>query len=324
MRTNVPLCPRCGYDQSGEIAAWERGEHPACPLEGRCTECALEFRWCDLLNPRLAGRSRFFEVAEWGLAGSAVRTALRTLRPRSFWAWVRMEHPIAPRRLALLVLVATACTYAAMVLIATVLGVAIGFRSRGMLSLSYGWWDRVSPVDDLLRWFQYAAWPLRTRYDWISGARGVHPLPVIALLAAALMPATFLLLPQSLRRAKVRRIHLVRAGAYSLIMFPIVLLTPNFAVIVLNSLRGAWGIFFPFGVQLWSLRHHEALACSGALADVCLWLLLWWSAVLRRYLRLPHSWAVALAMLVLALVLAVTVIVIGGGGVWLLTGIDVV
>jgi hypothetical protein len=97
---NAPACPRCGYDQSGAMVAWERGTPPACPVQSRCTECGLDFLWRDLLNPRYVREPRFFEHA-WAQHHLAFLTTLwRAQRPWTFWRWVRLEHPIAPARLA--------------------------------------------------------------------------------------------------------------------------------------------------------------------------------------------------------------------------------
>src|SRR5262245_53782582 len=103
-----PLCPRCGYDQSGAIAAWERAGPGRCPLDGRCTECGLEFAWRDLLNPEYARRGTFFEHARTGLAGAFARTWVRCLWPWSLWRWVRMEQAIVPARLGAFAALATA------------------------------------------------------------------------------------------------------------------------------------------------------------------------------------------------------------------------
>jgi hypothetical protein len=42
------FCPRCGYDLSGTIAAWEC----SCPVDGVCGECGLGFRWAGLFRVR--------------------------------------------------------------------------------------------------------------------------------------------------------------------------------------------------------------------------------------------------------------------------------
>lgn len=54
---HTPRCPRCGYDQSGEVQTWRS----ACPLHGRCPECGLEFRWRYVLHARAIGPTRSVE-----------------------------------------------------------------------------------------------------------------------------------------------------------------------------------------------------------------------------------------------------------------------
>ena len=40
----MPECPRCGYDLRGITESWRN----ACPVDGRCAECGLEFAWRDV------------------------------------------------------------------------------------------------------------------------------------------------------------------------------------------------------------------------------------------------------------------------------------
>ncbi len=96
-----PRCPRCGYDQRGEIERWGT----QCPLVGVCTECGLELDWSQILRPELyeprwcvefAGRRRSIPLA-------CVRTFFRSLRPFKFWRRMRMAFPVRGRRLAIYV-----------------------------------------------------------------------------------------------------------------------------------------------------------------------------------------------------------------------------
>ena len=78
-----PICPKCGYDQSGEIATWE--SH--CPLHGTCSECGLQFTWDMVLRPQLYDITWYTEHAR-GLRQflyRTPRTILRMFRPRRFW-----------------------------------------------------------------------------------------------------------------------------------------------------------------------------------------------------------------------------------------------
>jgi hypothetical protein len=61
-------CPRCGYDQAGEIARWEVADPPACPLHGQCTECGLGLEWRLVMRPELQVPLWFIETAEVGRA----------------------------------------------------------------------------------------------------------------------------------------------------------------------------------------------------------------------------------------------------------------
>ncbi len=97
-RAATPLCPRCDHDLRSEPMRWTG----SCPLEGRCPECGLAFRWADLLHPRLV-------LPWWSVEGPARwRDAMRRLpaqmfvaaaRPRRLHRQVRLEHRRRPGRL---------------------------------------------------------------------------------------------------------------------------------------------------------------------------------------------------------------------------------
>ena len=55
-----PICPKCGYDQSGEITTWVT----QCPLEGTCPECGYALYWSDVVNPSRIRLPWFVEHAE--------------------------------------------------------------------------------------------------------------------------------------------------------------------------------------------------------------------------------------------------------------------
>ncbi len=100
--TGPPVCPRCDHDLRSEPMQWTE----ACPLEGRCPECGLRFRWADLVHPRLV-------LPGWSVEGPARgRDALRrlpaqvlvaTVRPRMLHRRVRLEHRRRPGRLLAMV-----------------------------------------------------------------------------------------------------------------------------------------------------------------------------------------------------------------------------
>ena len=73
-------CPRCGYDQRGEVATW--GD--AWPLSGTCTECGLEFEWGPVLAPEKFEPAWCVEYAEsrFGFLRNSSKTFWRSL-----WPW---------------------------------------------------------------------------------------------------------------------------------------------------------------------------------------------------------------------------------------------
>src|SRR6185436_19805230 len=94
-RGPVPECPRCGYDQSGMVAAWK----DRCPLTGMCSECGLVFAWREVLSPSFLGPRWSFEH---GLRPSSLRwlsTLWRALVPGAMWRWLGMGHVVKRGRL---------------------------------------------------------------------------------------------------------------------------------------------------------------------------------------------------------------------------------
>lgn len=94
-----PTCPRCGYDLRGLVRAWDK----ACPLEGTCTECGLEFEWSKVLRPERYEPRWCVEFAPHGTRSfiiSSARTMGRTLWPWGFWKRLNMALEVRWRRLA--------------------------------------------------------------------------------------------------------------------------------------------------------------------------------------------------------------------------------
>ena len=302
-----PSCPRCGYDQSGIIAAWQE----SCPLDGVCSECGLDFAWRDILNPEYGDLPDFFEHARRRFA----RTWRRALRPWRFWRWVRMEHRIIPRRAAFM-------AAAGMVLSHVVLALAVfAVYSVAMLvgPLLAGWGSIFGPNG----WEMWqgiganAAWPMGHHMKVYILQRSsvrldtfVRPLELVAVLTVLVMPLTFFLLGTTLRRAKVRWAHIARVWGYGLIWLPVAFHLPGFFT----------GLTLVTDLVLTALLYHswsvsnvtDALARLDTpltLALVCLWMTLWWVFACGRYLRLPHAWAVGLVMTFLAALISLVAVV---------------
>ncbi len=106
----------------------------------------------------------------------------------------------------------------------------------------------------------------------------------MALWLCALLPASCMLLPVTLRRARVRGRHLVRIAAYGLF-------APA-AGIGAASLLAGLGLALGKAGPIW--QAHHVLRFGIIIVVVA-----WWAAAIRRYLRMPHSLGVALLLSVL-------------------------
>ncbi len=313
----APGCPRCGYDQAGAMAAWERAQPAQCPLEGTCTECGLRFLWRDLLAPEYARRTSFFEHATQKLVRAFLRTWWWSVRPWVLWRVVRMEYRISWRRILVFVPLAWAMGYLLTVLCSmcmatasTRLSLARGGYRIGVLG-SFQWMER----DGLLR----VLWPVPRPYTYVNGevtAPGIS----VALLAAAVVPATFVLLPVTLRRAKVRRAHLVRVWLYWWAGLPLLFGAPLLAEGIVELTEQAWRVimrsrFWP-PWSSWDMDQYRPAVVIGVIVA---WVLVWWTFAAGRYLRLRTALAIGLAMTVLSVLVAAGLIcAVPGGATWLM------
>jgi len=310
-------CPRCGYDLRGLIASWTE----SCPIEGRCAECGLAFEWGELLDPRRSVPRWCVEYARgWGMWPAAFKTlCVLLLRPDRFWRQLTMVH--APRwwRMPLVLLVALAALYLVMAL---GVGWATyrnhsNFNRNGaptqyapaLIGLyafvcPFSEYQFVAPPGTSRRGFADRTLPPRwyvssLHFRWIIhdarlAVRGrrflsfwnwhADTLPLFhSMMAAVLSPFAFILLPQSLRRAKVRLRHIIRIELYGLMLL---------------SCPVAMYILFRLVVPYYPvLRSWQSMIVFLAFV-FCF--IAWWSLACRHYLKLPHAWGVGASMVVLA------------------------
>lgn len=312
----IPSCPRCGYDQSGAITAWERIDPPSCPLDETCTECGLTFAWRDVLNPMYRRELRFFENAMIGRAHAFRLTWWKAARPWEFWRWVKMEHALAPWRIVLLAFIGMLLTHLAVVLVFGLLSLCTYLLGGGS-PLGRGYWSYFPehPFEAVL----FALYPFG-HHDWSWGGLtltyAIRPLELIAVGGLLIMPLTFLCLPQTLRRAKVRKRHLLRIEAYSLVWFPV---PASAAAVLAFSIEQVNRIFLPtMGSPAWVDRWTRAGMSWAVLVMICLWLAIWWAFAAGRYLRLPHVPAIGVAMTIIAMLAATLLTLIFPGGDWIM------
>jgi hypothetical protein len=254
----------------------------------------LSYAWGDVLNPMLTVAAWHFEHAMRRHGRAWLRTLVRTAWPRLLWTQLRMEHPIRWLRLVLgacgMVLLTFVVTAAARV--AMVWAVDAFFAGAIMRGLD-------------LSVVLSAAWPYSAWDRWSGATLPIAPWPLHAVLTWAALPWTFLLLPDTLRTARVRSDHLWRIWAYS----------AAGASVVLSAVS--------IGVQ--ALRAFEMAAPDPAMVGgpvvftaLVLWLWLFWWRAGALYLRIDQPALVALVMTFLAALAGavVTALIPGLGTLW--------
>jgi len=295
-------CPRCGYDLSGVIVAWDH----SCPLEGTCSECGLALQWSKVLNPVLSIPPWFLEHPYKRIFRNFLPTFVRALRPRRFWNRIRMEHPIRRGRLAHFVFeillsihliigyLTVACTYS----IFWPARVANGEIPTSIVSSMA-----------LALVFPYREW--QPDYSVWAGADSIPPIidawGPFWLLWIIFTPAAYLLLGTTMRRTKVRKVHLVRVAVYSLA--PLSYLAGLYYLIV--ACRSSWWDLTPppWVAAEWIDRGCERIDRVVSIRVIFsiiigLWLLWSWRCASRYYLKIPHALGVATAMMLIGGLLA--------------------
>lgn len=288
-----PLCPRCGYDQSGIVTSWR----DSCPTEGRCAECGLEFAWTELFRPDLHAPDWSFEHANKHLFRCLMQTFVRSLWPMSFWKSLRLTHPIHTRRLIKLAvgilvtihLLLAAGGYAWFFVLSNIVYKAGSWRYE-LLSFSI-----FVPDEAVTRfWITAAIMPYYPRLAGDEVPTGSTEL-LMAFCWSFLIPLGFLALRQTLRHHSVRSVHILRAWAYSL---------PGLAMwIVLGRIPKLIGIEMTAigtAAHAWWWTQYEFI-CFLVLSA---WLLFYWTRVSSRYLRLKRPVVTTLVLYVVTLMIA--------------------
>ena len=187
------LCPLCDYNLRGLI-------------EPRCPECGSRYRWDDLLDPKRRKHPYLFEHPPEMNWTSFWRTARGGLRPIKFW---RSLHPVQPSNQRRLVL------YALIVLIGLFLLLTIGFLGTGVIGyydflMNRGWANsvsRLSALDGALQ--RTIPWFLRIQVL-------LYRLPTYLIIGWPILTlVTLMIFKDSMQRAKVKTIHVVRCVVYS-------------------------------------------------------------------------------------------------------------
>lgn len=283
-RENTLSCPRCGYDVSGVVPTWA----VKCPLEGTCSECGLNFAWVDIFRPDRIAPAWSFEHGRDRLISRWFATVGRTLVPTVFWTRLRLGARLRYGRLILI----------ALPLLLAGCAVAMGCGARW----GYLLWNIYNPSAPTGRMF-WRPPPSFSVFKWFGEpwdsalTVGLMPwrrilwegsiltgVPTFGVVWAMLVPLQFLVLGQSLSRAKCRRAHLARGWAF------------QWAGVLLL----VWIVLVS---RVWP---DPGWAPSGGINNVlaggvlAAWMGWYWCEFTRAYLRLPRPQLVALVMLTTA------------------------
>ena len=220
--TDSVACPLCGYNLRGLV-------------EPRCPECGYAFEWQALLDPARRLHPYLFEHHPERNVRSFVRTMVGGLLPRRFWRSLQPAQPSHVRRLLLYWLVAASLvfvaslTHAGLSLFGTIreneisraasiksLPAALATPSAYQPHLNaevqnaggmQAWVDARLPPTRSRRFFD--AW--YRQYDLPMGLR----VPAIFAGWPWLTFLTLMIFVASMRRAKVRPVHVLRCVVYS-------------------------------------------------------------------------------------------------------------
>lgn len=251
-------------------------------MRGICSECGLGFNWGDVLHPTGSVPRWAVEHPQGFTLGRAAACFVRALMPWTLWKRIRIEQPIRLRALAWFI-----------VLHLLLLHVCVGLTVSIVTYIELGRWGAPNSRQRVWEAAHPMLWPYSTLPGgWYWGASEVGVQCLALLSAAVAMPMAFLALGYTLARAKVRKVHLLRAFALTL-PAPII---GSIAGVLVNARFSFWGGGLEFFRPLLGLGAEVWVTWAALL--VFFWS--WWMIV-SRYLRLEQPRAVMLAMTTIAL-----------------------
>lgn len=264
-----PRCPLCDYDLYGSQSP-------------RCSECGYPFEWSEVVDPRLDVHPYLFEKHPEANIWSYWKTFKNAFRARSFWSQLHPAQRPNTRRLVYYWIIGS-CAYLLSVAIQCML-VHMAFRayllypSKNLFRpAGFTWWGQI--------WATLPIVGLEVLFF------GVLPLVGTWLFAIILMGFRL-----SMRRARVRSSHVLRAVIYSC--------DPAVGVlfVTLCGVVPALAFIFPKLMESWSLWQDFLIGLPAAMIVVYrLW------TAFRVYLRFDHALAVIVAAACIVGLIAVNV-----------------
>lgn len=283
-------CPLCDYDVRG------------LP-EPRCPECGHRFEWEEVTDPEKR-RLRWF-VEHGPFAPRYSPTQWRLVWPGVFWGRVRPSHAMSRRRIAqfwgtglavyLLAFVLMLAGTAAFYQVGYAQTRAVLTRTPGLLANSAA--AANLPPEQYLDAFFPTPRQLNFWLQVLSHTRWGAPL-LVPLAVSGSLWLVLKIMVRSFQRAKIKPVHRWRVIAYATDPLPGGLTILCFAAYWLPK---AYQIFtapivtLPLRFWLWPV---PLIGITAAALLAVTWLRT--EAAVRRYLAIPHAWAVATAALLIA------------------------
>lgn len=205
-------CPLCEYSLRGLV-------------ESRCPECGYRFIWREMLDPSVRLHPYLFEHHPERNLWSLRKTFVGSLRPKRFWNSIHPVQPSMPKRLVRYWALIALSFVLLLILESSLMTFAMRARhiqaranNLAFISANPGWQasiirqygsnevflDRFFPIDA-----QYLSkyWSDYFRSQ-VPATIGVAMIPWVTLLS-------LLVFRISMRRARIRTIHVIRAVIYS-------------------------------------------------------------------------------------------------------------
>ncbi len=300
-------CARCGHDLRGLTDP----ECPACGLtfawsdavpikaltclecgyllyglrETRCPECGQRFVWEDVLREHHRRKEGLFEH-RWRdrPVRSFVTSCRAALRPGTRWRRIHLhDRPEAAD-------------------VVKLSGVAMGAFVVAVLVLCWvyfvcGYWVINGTIS------------LNTLLDAVGTTfanrvfRGAVPLGIVWSMASL---AALMLFRESMRRYRVRSVHVLRVWAYSVVL-PLLLLPAVFFLLFLARFAHSWYVGGNFGETARLVHLFSPIALGGVAIAFVIWSI---RTAYDQYLRMAHATAVAVASQCVAGLAVLTVFVV--------------
>ncbi len=310
---HTPICPKCGYDQSGEIATWTT----QCPLQGTCPECGYELSWPDVVNPSRIRLPWYVEHAESKrqLLRRTIPTLWILLIPNRYWCRVTMETPRSLKRyflwIAILMAILHILTSAAFVVTSFVLTTMRNSDTEAWM---------VNQTPEIQAQFQaYLVdtttfdywWPLIAEsvlYPIVNNSFYYNGLSAIALASAAFFIGIsvmwcilFVAFPTTRKRSKLRFVHIARAMIICASL-PLFLIELARGFDVLLYIGDVW-------VPLSRLESQSLLIWNVAVTCLLIWVQWFWISATRIGWKVKARWW----ELILVMLASFFGVVLGGG-----------